>query len=531
MSVIDDVRDTARAGAVTHAGRYLAVILLGGMALRLLLAAGLSGNDDMAVAYAAYRLLDEGWRIPQGHYEARFGLVFPLALLFRVFGVGIGPLLVMPMLASAAGIYLAWRIGERLFGQRAGLFAAASLALYPLDVEFSGVLFPDVIQGALLAGAFWFAIAGHAGRQDGVSALLAGLLWAWAYYVKVDSAVMGGVFAVAWLLGFIGFGRMVAIGVVALATVSLEMVYFFHTVRDPLVHLNLEIRAQNEVISDAMTYRTFLTYPKAMFVTVYQTGLQYYLLLGATILAVARRDRAAWLVLAWVFILHLWLAFGVDPFGDTFRLKPQLVRYLMMYAVPMAIMVGWFLAWCYERVSRPLTLIGCAGAAALALLCMVFNTMSYQAARASTVATEAAISQGWFPLYADVQSITIASFLLHGSPRAADLRAAQQHDFLAGKTSFPEITEPRAYLLINEEYARRLERRNLVTPIDPARFGMKVTPVLSVDRPLPAISYAAMRAMVAIANLLPIPALREKVNRTADELTAPGVARVYRLDR
>jgi len=509
----------------------LGSILLVALMLRLTFAAGMSGNDDLGIGFNAIYLLDDGFSVPANHYAARFGLILPVAGIFRLLGVGIAQLIALPMVFSLIGIGLAYRLGIRMFDASVGLWAAGVLAIYPMDVEFAGLLFPDMVQGTLLAGAFCLAIQPDGAPRTWRSAIAAGALWAWAYYVKIDSFIMGPVFGLAWLMGFIGFARLLAVGLTALALVGVEMGFYAFLTGHPLLHMTLDQRATNEVLTSGWDYRDFVTFPKAMFLTVYETGAQYFLLLAAIVLAIRQRARPTLLLIGWVLIFHAWLAFGFDPFRQPIRLKPQLTRYLMVYAIPASIVVGWFLAWLYRAFSRWLTIGLCLGAAGLALVCMAFNLLSYQAARATTIATREAMRHGWMPLYTDVQSISVSSFLMRGSPRAGAVRAAQTHDFLTGKTTFQTITEPHAFLLINQEYARRLERRNLVTPIDPARFGMRVTTVLSVDHPLPAVSYAAMNVLMALANLVPVRAFRDKINETATEVTAPNVAVVYQLDR
>lgn len=509
----------------------LAAILLLALILRLTFVSGMSGNDDLVMGSNAIGFLEKGFAVPSGHYAARFGLLVPVALIFKLFGIGIPQLIALPMICSLIGIWLAYWLGSRMFNATAGLWAAGVLAFYPMDVEFAGLLFPDLMQGTLLAGAFCLAIQPEGVRRTWLSAVAAGALWAWAYYVKIDSFVMVLVFGLAWLMGYLGFARLVVVGLTALALVGVELVLYARLTGNPLLHMMLEQRAANEVLASGWDYRNFLTLPKAMFLTVYETGAQYYLLLAAIVLALRQRARPALMLVGWVLIFHAWLAFGVDPFHQPMRLKPQLTRYLMIYAVPASILAGWFLAWSYRAVSRWLTLLLCLGAAGFAVVCMAFNTLSYQAARATTIATQEAMRNGWLPLYTDVQSIMVAGFLVQGSPHTKEVRAVQAHDFLTGTTTFEPILEPRAFLLINQEYARRLERRNLVKPIDPAQFGMRVTTALSVDRPLPAISYASMNLLVALANLVPVKAFRDKINETAAEVAAPNVAVVYRLER
>jgi len=508
----------------------LAVLALA-LLLRVFFAAGISGNDDLSVANSAIGILDRGIGLPGGHYAARFGLTLPLAAVFRVAGVGVPQLVLLPLLASLIGVWLAWWLGCRLFDPLAGLLAAQALAFYPMDVEYAGLFFPDLIQGVALAGSVACAI--EFGRQKrGIgSAVAAGALWAYAYYVKIDAAVLVFVLLLAWGLGYLRLSRLLLVGLVALGLVGVELVAYGVLTGDPLYHMTLERRAANETLAAGMDYRELFTYPKAMFLTVYETGAHCYLLLAAFLLVLLRRERPALLVAGWVAIFFAWLLFGVDPFGATLRLKPQIPRYLMDFAVPMAVLIGWTFATALRRL--PVLLVGLVGvgAALLAVVFMAFNGLSYQPAEATRQSLDEAVRRDWFPLYTDVQSMAIAVFMLHDSPRLPELHQIQMHDFLAGKTTFGSIAEPRAWLLDNAAFERRLAHRNLVTPIDPAQFGMKVTKVFSVDRPLPDMDYAILRGLVAVSDLVPVPGLRNHIRDTADDLLLPGVASVYLLEK
>jgi hypothetical protein len=509
----------------------IVTVLLLALLLRAFFAAGISGNDDLSVAHGAIGVLDHGLALPTGHYAARFGLTLPLAAVFRVAGVGVPQLLLLPLAASLAGVWLAWWLGCRLFDPLTGLLAAQALAFYPLDVEFAGLCFPDLIQGVAMAGAFACAVEFGGRRRGTGSAIAAGAVWAYAYYVKIDAAVLVFVLLLAWGLGYLRFSRLVLVGVVAFALVGVELVVYGVLTGNPFYHVALERQAANEVLAAGNDYRQLFTYPKAMFLTVYETGAHFYLLLAGLVLVLVRRERPALLLAGWVLIFLAWLTFGVDPFGATVRLKPQIPRYLLDFAVPMAVLIGWTFSGALRWL--PIWLVGIAGlgAAVLAVVFMAFNGLSYQPAAATRLAVDEAVEKDWFPLYTDVQSMAIAAFMLHDSSRLAELHQIQMHDFLTGRTTFGKIEEPRAWLLDNAAFERRLAGRNLVTPIDPAQFGMQVTKVFTVDRPLPDADYSILRGLVAASDLVPVPALRSHIHETADDLLLPGVANVYRLER
>ena len=519
---------------VPHAGWALACLVAAAMAFRVCFAAGVSGNDDLAISGEATRLLEQGFGLPTYHYAARWGLILPLAGVYGVFGVGVWQLVALPLIASAAGMLLAYGLGRRFFDAGVGLFAAFALAVYPMDIEFSGLFFPDLPAGTLLAGSFYCATTRRDGRVRVAHAVLAGLLWAWAYYAKLDAVFFGFVLLLAASLGHLAWRDLVLIGAVAAAAVGCELASYGALTGDPLHRLHLESAAANEVLASDRNYRQFFIYPKAMFLAVYETGVHFYLLAAAVVLAAARRCKPALFFLGWVGIFHLWLTLGGDPFGDAYVLKPQLPRYLLVYAVPMAVAIGWLLARLASATApatRRLTAAGCAALCGIAVLFTQLNLFSYEPATATRIGVETALHDGLFPLYTDPQSINIVRFMLAGRPELARAKLAQEHNFLTGKTVLKPIEEDVAYLLLNHRFVRRLAERNLVAPLEPGQFGARVEVVTRVGEASSSLSGAVLHGVVAVARLVPVAAVRERIVRAAQELTAGDRATLYKLSR
>lgn len=508
---------------------WLAAILTGAVLLRLFFGAGMSGNDDLSVANIALSLLERGPEIPRMHYEARLGLTYPLAAIFLVFGNGVWQLILLPMVMSLIGIWLAFWIGRFLFNAPTGLVAAATLALYPMDARFAALYFPDIFQGVAMAGAFALALAARRSSRGNALAALAGIAWAYAYYVKVDSFFFGFVVLYAAMAGFIAWRHLAIIFVVTGALVGIELVTYGILLGRPFYHPELDKIATNEV--GAEHYQNLSAIPKAMFITVYSTGLSFYLLVFAMLVSILRRNRAALLLSIYVMVFFLWIYLGVDPFGSKIVGKPQLVRYLQVFAVPMSVLIGWALELAHRQLSRRGTIAFGLGAGIVAMMFMAFDGISYQAARATRDALARIQRDNMFPLHSDLQSGAIIVFLLHGTARAHDYREIQFYDFLTGKASFGTIDGDRAYLLINREYTERLAAGSLVPPLTPDRFGMRVTRVFTIDHPLPAVDYAVMRGLAWIAQFLPITSIRDQIQRTAADSLRPATVTVYRLDR
>ncbi len=507
----------------------LVTIIAFGFSLRLWFVAGISGNDDLSLARNAIAILNHGLHLPTEHYAARLGLTLPLAALFRIFGIGVAQLITMPMVASLLGMFLAYRIGCALFDARVGLVAAAVLGLYPMDVEYAGLFFPDLIQGVAMAAAFALALHASYERRSDLRAIAAGLCWSYAYYVKIDAFFMGPVFLVATALGYVRVRSLVILCTVTAILVGAELVTYGVLTGSPLYHIELERRAANEILAPGMDYRNLFTYPKAMFITPYETGVHFYLLLIAVIAATAARSRPALMMVAWILVFLIWLMIGGDPFGHAFRLKPQLGRYLMDFSVPMAVLIGWFLVWAYAHVWHWAVIAVCVVGAAVALIFMQFNLLNYEAPLATRVAAEAALRHDWFPLYADLQSAGVADFVLYNTPGQDQVLPAERHDFLSGVTTFASISVPDAYLLVNNDYIQRLKSRNLVQPLSPTRFGMKHTRVLSVDNPVSPLSYYVLKGLTKLSAFLPLASIRAHIEKVAEDVLQPNDAEIYRL--
>lgn len=532
----DGIRGIDTTDQRSSAGERLALgaILAIGGALRLAFSTSISGNDDLSVADCALTLLDHGAGLPTGHYCARFGMVLPMAAIFGAFGTGVVQISLLPGLASLANMVLAWRLGRLLFGPAAGVAAAAVMASFPMAIEYAGLAFPDAIQGALLAGALLcvlLAARGEGGRGEGGSwglPILGGVLWAWGHYVKLDAVMLAPVLGLAWLLGLARLRDVIVTGLVAFALVGIELVAYAVLAGDALLRVQMESRAANEVLAAGQDYRNWFIYPKSMFVVPYGAGLFYFLWVASAGVALWTRRRAALLVLGWSAVWMLWLMFGADPFSGL-RLKPQVPRYLLAFAIPVAILGGWFCTLLWQ--SARLLCLALAGAiAATTLVFAPFNVLAYEAARATRLGVAAAQRAGWFPLCPDAQSASIAHFLLHGRPEGGRICVVQEHNYLTGVTTLHPPQLSPAWVLLNENFARRLETRSLVRRVDPAGFGRTATLVWQVDNPMPALSYTALELLLRASALLPVASLRAGIAHTASDLTEGGDARIWQVE-
>jgi len=126
---------------------YMAIILAAAVVTRAMVFRGYAASDDANYAIAAWQLARGTFpptapEIPP-HYHTRLGLLVPVAVLFRLFGVSEATLVLMPILFSGGMLALAYLAGRTFFSPRAGLAAMALYAVMPVDARFATWLLTD----------------------------------------------------------------------------------------------------------------------------------------------------------------------------------------------------------------------------------------------------------------------------------------------------------------------------------------------------------------------------------------------------
>src|SRR6266581_1607158 len=132
---------------------WLALILLVAICVRVLSFSGYFGSDDIAYVEVARQMAAGVFQV--GHYAGapvfalRVGITAPVAMGFSA-GVPQELVIVaMPFIFSILSVILAYFAGQAFFSRRAGLLAAAIMAILPLDARSASMLLPD------LPAAFW----------------------------------------------------------------------------------------------------------------------------------------------------------------------------------------------------------------------------------------------------------------------------------------------------------------------------------------------------------------------------------------
>ena len=322
---------------------YAAVILIFAAALRIAFFSRGLGTDEIVYISQAYRLLDG--QFPHATYlgAVRYGINGFQALSIALFGNGVAGAGGLFFACSLGGILLAYWFAHHLWGRRAAIWSALTLAVLPLDVTLAGSLNPDSYLALFIAASlivFYFA------ERDDRNELyfLAGLLAGWVFWIKEEVIVFGLLFVFLalserrWRRGWLWFlfgGALCA---------AADLAFFWGVFGDPVYHYRVVHDAVGDLIA---THRFGETAPWAylsyLFIKMYHTGLLGWLALAGGVLMLRQREAGRRFMLAWavgLLIIFSLLPASFSPF--TFIRKQA--NYMIIFAMPLALLAGWFLA-------------------------------------------------------------------------------------------------------------------------------------------------------------------------------------------
>lgn len=396
------------------------VILLIAVGLRVGLWTGVSTADDLHLASASLRWLDEGFHIPDRHLSLRVGLSLPLAAVFAMFGVGEWQMAVIPMLSSLSLILTSAYIARHFFGPLCGLFAAIAAAFFPLDILFSGQFYPDIPFGAISAGAVALFLKGRSSSRPALYAVLSGLVWGYAYLVKIEAVFLGVVYLALFLRGP-DRRYVIYAGLACFAVFMAENLFYWVYTDQFLYRVKTIMESSNQSAGDIKQSTRIgeqFTLFKSWFITFYSFGLHYYLAVLGMVLLLIRRPAGYGLILSWIGIMVLWLQFGGNPFSENYIPKTKLLRYSSYMTAPVMVAAAYALTCLYQSRRPQFGLVALIGLLSAGLFFSIFGMVSAERETASKIAFHQAIEADYTPLYMDHRSYAIADFLLRGEGEA-----------------------------------------------------------------------------------------------------------------
>ena len=335
-----------------------AVLGVGFAMLYLCTAKGLTGHDDLHYANLANSLSE--FRLPLVDYQGppvfplRIGLLAPVGLLLGIFGPSEWTLMAYPLLATVAGIVIAWLLLNELFGPRVATLGTLLFGVVPMHLRYATMLLPDLPAGAWAhLGLLLMLRCQRDGRTRYpiATGITAGLALGLSWLHKSTVSFLGPLVLVylIWCCLRRPASRRAAVALVAagFSVVAIEAVCYGWVTGDALYRFhatarNFEYNAELfwfvEGGRDGWPAGQYAT---ALGQRLLQTGPRILLASNITVklalLAIAwaawRRDRRVAFCAAWLLLMGLLL--NVAPTGwDPYRPLVLKKRYLLPLFLP-----------------------------------------------------------------------------------------------------------------------------------------------------------------------------------------------------
>lgn len=401
--------------------RKVLIILAVGVALRLLSFAGLMGSDDLIYNKAAYNLTT-GEDFALGNPgQNRLGLIFPLATMFKLWGVNEVSSSLVVFIPSLLLILLTFYVGRHFFGKEVGYVAALLQAIYPMDVLFATLLYPD-LPTALFVGLAVYLFHRGCNDKGDLHFFASGLSVGLAYSVKET-----GAFAAPFLVGYAlynirkkGFKWGYVWTLVGFMAVFISELIFFHAMKGDMLYRFHSLSVHNEgpwsglpgYLEYGYWKRLTYRYPKIMLFYWPHFGLFYWLTFAAMIYLLMVREKRAYFPMVWWLAFYLTLNFASTSLTRYIPL-PTISRYSFILVLP----ANLTLACALQRLTREAGLQRFARvvgySALMVLLLSSIFIVAKKHARGSY--TERAITAYFTgkpdrPIYTDPRTITVLEY-------------------------------------------------------------------------------------------------------------------------
>jgi 4-amino-4-deoxy-L-arabinose transferase-like glycosyltransferase len=327
---------------------------------------GVLSPDSFAYAHHAYNIATGQFSPTADHlfYGYRFGVLLPVALAYRVFGVSSLSSALLPLLASAATLWLVYRLGTMLLGRRTGLLGALLYTFFPLDLPWATLIGPDSFLPLCSALAFLClirALDSALPSSRWLFCLGGGLCAGVAFHVRESGIVL----LAALLVALIVEGRRrrppgITAGLVAMVggfavPLLLQMLYYAVAVGDPWTRWTVlgELRQTHNV--PIRGWPTSLSYYPLAMLGLDLGGLAWFgfffyaAALGLVVAGVRKELRRLRLLLIWAGVVFAILEFGplsIRPYIPVVKSY----HYLSLLSVPVLLMGAYGIMAVVDRM-------------------------------------------------------------------------------------------------------------------------------------------------------------------------------------
>lgn len=317
--------------------KYFALIVAVAFLLRLACFTGLIGSDDLAYSRYAQRVAEFAYKPELSQFALRFGVIIPVGIVYRLFGIAEWTTILLPFLSSTASVAMLMLVGGRLFGPQAALFSGILLATFPADLRYATILVPEPMAGFFLLAAVAAYLYWGSGHPI-PAGVVCGVLIGTAYLTKEPSLFVAPALmsdSLARRQWRVLFG--IAAGV--LLVVGLEHAYYLTVTGDLLFrpHAMAEHNSSSYMlnVNQHLRWRLFKAYPKIMLVPGTAFGVHSLFAIVLTIVGFFLMKAEQWrLPVLWAGVPWIYLNFGTSSLSRYWAL-PAGDRYLLSIYPPL----------------------------------------------------------------------------------------------------------------------------------------------------------------------------------------------------
>ena len=314
-----------------------AVIAVIGLLMRLACFTGLIASDDLEYSRYAELIAQFSYKPELSQFALRYGVIIPVGVVYKTFGVGEWTTIIVPLLASTASVAMLMLVGRKLFSSTAALIAGLLLATFPADIRYATILVPEPIAGAWILAAV-LAYLYWATETPASAGFVSGLCIGTAYLSKepalfVAPALMLDALARRQWRAFSG----IAAGV--LMIVGLEHVYYVALTRDLMFRPHAMAHHNGlpymVYVNQHLWWRLFKVYPRTMILPSLNFGLHSLVAIALVVAGFFLLDAERWrLPVLWAAVPWIYLNFGTSSLNRYWAL-PADHRYLLFIYPPL----------------------------------------------------------------------------------------------------------------------------------------------------------------------------------------------------
>ena len=323
---------------------------------------GLVMADDFSYGVYSYSMfrVPLPWDMSLDFRALRFSLLLPVALLFKIFSPTEFVAVLYPLAASVGTIFVVYLIGRKLYGPKAGIFAAFIMATFPTDIRSGTLLLPGIIVTFFLSLAVWCFLSAESesGKRAKLLYFLSGISVFFAFNARENSYY--------FLLFFLPFlfnikrwkNGLYLIGMGFILPVIFLYTFYYFKTGDVLYNLHLAQKYRDPLIESGYIPENFSNW----FLCIYYMfpeffnlftgksgyinpifGLNFVLgmpfLLYITIKSLVKHDWKLLIVPWWFLIVYLYLEFGTISL-EQYQIMRKLARFLLILTPALALGYG-----------------------------------------------------------------------------------------------------------------------------------------------------------------------------------------------